>query len=160
MKSFKHIGIGGTFDRLHAGHKLFLDIAAFYGQNIHVGLISRNYLEIKPKNYNNIIQKYDKRRNEVKNYLAYRKSKCFFSKIDKPGMDRQLAEESELDALVISQETFSGAIAINNQRVENDQRKLTIIVIPDVTREDRTLESSTRIRKEKNREIFDDVKDF
>jgi pantetheine-phosphate adenylyltransferase len=148
LKNFKYIGLGGTFDRLHAGHKLFLDIAAFYGQNVHVGLISKNYLVKKPKNYTKIIQKYEKRRNEVENYLSQRKTKSLFSKITKLGMDRELAEESKLNALVVSQETCSGAIAINRQRTEINEQKLTIIVIPYVTRDDGTLESSTRMRRE------------
>lgn len=148
MKNFKYIGLGGTFDRLHAGHKLFLDIAAFYGQNVHVGLISKNYLVEKPKNFTKIIQKYEKRRNEVENYLSQRKTISLFSKITKPGMDRELAEESKLNALVVSQETCSGAIAINHQRIEINEQKLTIIVIPYVTRDDGTLESSTRMRRE------------
>ncbi|MFX0185767.1 MAG: pantetheine-phosphate adenylyltransferase, partial [Candidatus Hodarchaeota archaeon] len=146
------IGLGGTFDRLHAGHKLFLDIASFYGQNVHVGLISQNYLVKKPKDYNKIIQEYEKRRKEVEIYLSQRKTISLFSKITKPGMDRKLAEESKLNALVVSQETCSGAIAINHRRTENNKQKLTIIVIPYVTRDDGTLESSTRMRREEQEE--------
>ncbi len=141
--------MGGTFDRLHMGHKLFLDIAAYYGRLIHVGLINTTYLKEKQKKFLNIIQSYKERQENILEYLSQRKKKALFSEIKHPGMDRELARSSDLTALVVSPETYSGALVINKSRfIDDKEPRLTIIVISYVTREDGTLESSTRIRKE------------
>ena len=149
MNQFEKIGLGGTFDRLHVGHKLFLDIAAYYGQLIHVGLINSNYLKKQKKKFFDIIQSYEERQDNIREYLSQRKKQAIFSEITHPGMDRELAKNSELTALVVSPETCSGAIAINQSRsIDERKTRLTIIVISYVTRGDGTLESSTRIRRE------------
>ncbi|UCG89686.1 MAG: pantetheine-phosphate adenylyltransferase [Candidatus Heimdallarchaeota archaeon] len=148
MKQFSHIGLGGTFDRLHEGHKLLLDIAAHYGQFVHIGLISSSYLKEIQKKYSKIIQSYQIRKKKVENHLLTRSTNNLISIIDTPKMDQKLASEGDLCALVVSQETCSGANAINHLRTTHGRSKLTIIVIPSVIRADGTLESSTRLRIE------------
>jgi pantetheine-phosphate adenylyltransferase len=148
LKQFENIGLGGTFDRLHRGHKLFLDIAAHYGQFVHVGLISSGYLNKIHKNYYKIIQSFKNRRKEVESHLLQRNTQKRILSIDSPGMDQKLANEAKLGALIVSQETCSGAIAINRLRTAHGKSKLTIIVIPRVIRADGTLESSTKLRME------------
>jgi pantetheine-phosphate adenylyltransferase len=151
LKQFENIGLGGTFDRLHSGHKLFLDIAAHYGQFVHVGLISSSYLKKIRKNFYKIIQSFENRLKEVENHLLQRNTQKRVSSIDSPGMDQKLANEAKLGALIVSQETCSGAIAINRLRSADGKSKLTIIVSPRVIRADGTLESSTKLRMEENR---------
>jgi phosphopantetheine adenylyltransferase len=68
-------------------------------------------------------------------------------------MDQKLASDAKLSALVVSQETCSGANTINRLRVSKGKSKLTIIVIPRVIRADGTLESSTKLRKEEHEKI-------
>lgn len=62
-------------------------------------------------------------------------------------MDRELATDASLTALVVSQETILGAIEINKMRKRNNKEKITIIVVPRVIRDDGSLISSTSIRK-------------
>ncbi|MFX0014674.1 MAG: pantetheine-phosphate adenylyltransferase [Promethearchaeota archaeon] len=148
MKRFENVGLGGTFDRLHSGHRLFLDIATYYGESVHIGLISQSYLNKIHKNYRESIQNFQIRRKEIKSLLEKRKAQYSISTIENPGMDRELASEGNLNALVVSQETYSGAYVINRLRASQGKSKLTIIVIPRVIRMNGTLESSTRLRKE------------
>ena len=148
MKQFENIGLGGTFDRLHTGHKLFLDIAAHYGQCIHVGLISSSYLNNAKKKHYEIIQSFSIRQEAVESFLLKRNTQCQISSIDTPGMDQKLASDAKLGALVVSQETCDGANAINRLRISKGKTKLTIIVVPRVLRANGTLESSTRLREE------------
>lgn len=145
---FTNIGIGGTFDRLHEGHKLFLDISAHFGELVHVGLTTPAYLDGSCKNYRQLIQPYQVREENVEEHLRFRQTMVDFSPLDTPGMDQTLAEQSDLAALVVSQETCSGAIAINRARAKSKKSRLTIIICPSVTRSDGTLESSTQIRKD------------
>ncbi len=150
MKQFENVGLGGTFDRLHMGHKLFLDIAAHYGQYVHIGLISSSYLNSIRKMYHKIIQSFQIRQESVKCFLLKRDTQCRITSINSPGMDRKLASDAMLSALVVSQETCSGANTINRLRVSKGKSKLTIIVIPRVIRADGTLETSTKLRKEEH----------
>ncbi|UCG04434.1 MAG: pantetheine-phosphate adenylyltransferase [Candidatus Heimdallarchaeota archaeon] len=150
MRQFENVGLGGTFDRLHMGHKLFLDIAAHYGQNVHVGLISPSYLDKIHKNYSEIIQSFQVRRIAVETFFSKRKTQCQITRIENPGMDRNLASDAKLGALIVSQETCSGANTINRLRTSKGKSKLTIIIVPRVVRTDGSLESSTRLRKEEH----------
>ena len=147
-KKFTNIGIGGTFDRLHEGHKLFLDIAAHFGELVHVGVTTPTYLDRSSKKYRHLIQQYQDREENVQNHLLSRNTKVNFSRLDTPGMDRILAEQSDLTALIVSQETCLGAIEINKTRMKNKKPRLTIIICPNITRADGTLESSTLFRKD------------
>lgn len=151
MKQFKTVGLGGTFDRLHSGHKLFLDIAAHYGQSVHIGLITPDYLAKKQKVLAEKIQNYQFRRKNTLNYLAKREVSSLISNIDSIDMDKKLATDSSLEALIISQETINGAIDINKLRKKAKKTKLKLIIIPFVIREDGRTESSTRLREEENR---------
>ncbi len=153
MKQFTDVGLGGTFDRLHKGHKLFLDIAAYYGQTIHVGLISSSYLTKIRKIFYKTIQNLRFRRKNVETYLQARGTYPRIINIDKPGMDRRLANEAKLSALVVSQETYLGVIAINRLRVNHGKPKVVIIIIPGVIRSNGTRESSTRLRKEEHEKL-------
>jgi len=148
LKQLKTIGLGGTFDRLHEGHRLFLDTAAHYGQFIHIGLITSGYLNQKRKTLHYKIESYDTRRKNVENYFSHRKTPITISDISNIDMDRNLASDASLSALVVSQETILGAIAINKLRKEQNKEKMTIIVVPRVIRDDGSLVSSTRLRKE------------
>ncbi|MFX1514671.1 MAG: pantetheine-phosphate adenylyltransferase [Promethearchaeota archaeon] len=148
MKKFENIGLGGTFDRLHPGHTLFLDIAAYFGHHVHVGLISSSYLNKTQKKHFEIIQNYKIRQEAVESFLSKRNAQCQITKIDSPGMDQKLASDAKLGALVVSQETYGGANAINHLRISKGRTKLTIIIIPRVLRANGTLESSTRLRGE------------
>ena len=155
MKHYENVGLAGTFDRLHEGHKLFLDLAAHYGQFVHVGLVTSSYLEKTSKNYRQIIQSYQDRRRGVEHYLSERKAKNQISDIDTPGKDRELANEANLSALVVSQETCRGAIAINRLRNTHGKSKLTIIITPRVVCKDGVLISSTRLRMEETKTSCD-----
>ena len=151
MKQFKTVGLGGTFDRLHSGHKLFLDIAAHYGQSVHIGLITPDYLANKQKVLTEKIQNYQFRRKTTGNYLTKRETSSLISNIDSIDMDKKLATDASLEALIISQETIKGAIDINKLRKTAKKTKLTLIIIPFVIRDDGRTESSTRLREEENR---------
>ncbi|MHA2202708.1 MAG: hypothetical protein ACW991_03385, partial [Candidatus Hodarchaeales archaeon] len=91
MKQFENVGLGGTFDRLHMGHKLFLDIAAHYGQCVHIGLISSSYLNSIRKLYHKIIQSFQVRQEVVENFLLKRNTQSQIISINSPGMDQKLA---------------------------------------------------------------------
>ncbi len=144
---FKKIGVGGTFDRLHLGHKLILDIASFYSEIIHIGLITKEYLEIKRKILGEMIEPFEERGRKLKNYISTRNRVTQITPICKINEDRELAINSDINALIVSQETFPGALVINKSRKSRGKQDLTIIVLPYVLQEDKSVIRSTKIRQ-------------
>jgi len=144
---FKTIGLGGTFDRLHNGHKLMLDVAAFFGKEIHLGLTGNSYLMMRPKHLHRLIQNYQTRYDNIVNYFKKHKINTLkITELSRLGMDQKLASESALEALIVSQETLKGALLINEHRIANNKPILKILVIPFVLRENGSNESSTKLR--------------
>ncbi|WP_455464527.1 hypothetical protein [Candidatus Hodarchaeum mangrovi] len=146
---FKIIGLGGTFDRFHNGHKLMLDVAAYFGKEIHLGLTGNSYLIMRPKHLNKIIQNYQARCDTILDYFKkYKENILKITELSSLGMDQKLASESSLEALIVSQETLKGALLINKNRIANKKSCLKILVIPFVLRENGSNESSTKLRYE------------
>ncbi|MHA2223799.1 MAG: hypothetical protein ACXAC8_01145 [Candidatus Hodarchaeales archaeon] len=95
-----------------------------------------------------MIEEFNERKKAVEQHLSHRNSNFKITEIETPLMDRNLASEAKLAALVVSQETCSGAIAINKLRTTQGKSKLAIIIMPNVIRIDGGLESSTKLRME------------
>ncbi|MFA4669491.1 phosphopantetheine adenylyltransferase [Pyrococcus kukulkanii] len=127
MKKFKKVVVGGTFDRLHLGHKALLRKAFEVGKIVYVGLTSDEMVREKP--YAEKILPYKRRLKdlitffEVNGYKNYRIIKIhnaigFTTKI------------KSLEAIVVSEETYKGALLVNRAREELGLKPLEIVVIP------------------------------
>jgi pantetheine-phosphate adenylyltransferase len=145
---FEKLGLGGTFDRLHAGHKLILDLAAYYSDFIQIGLISEKYLLNRPKILGKHIQPFKKRSLSLLQYLKSRNKTCSIVTIDTLGKDKQIASKSDLHALLVSQETYSGAITINHERKALKKPSLAIVLSAIVTTNKGKKLSSSKIRED------------
>ena len=144
MKKYEKVAVGGTFDKLHRGHKALLSKAFEIGEKVVIGLSSDAFASKMGKPHKTA--SYAKRLKELENFL------------DKNG----LAERAEivplndpygltisgkgLDALVVSQETESTADKINKIRVEAGLPPLKIISISMIPAENSNPISTTRIR--------------
>ena len=148
VTKFKSVGLGGTFDHFHFGHSLFLDISCYYGDQIHVGLISDKYLDKYPKKFRKKIHKYSKRSLSIVEHIKFRKKSSSILEIDSLGKDMKYASESDLEAIIVSQETYSGALQINAIRKSMKKKPLVIILIPFVISEEKKKLSSTQIREQ------------
>ncbi|AFK22374.1 phosphopantetheine adenylyltransferase [Pyrococcus sp. ST04] len=129
MKKFKKVVVGGTFDRLHLGHKALLRKAFEIGDIVYIGLTSDEMVKDKP--YAEKILPYERRLSdlikffEVNGFRNYRIIKIhnaigFTTKI------------KSLEAIVVSEETYKGALIVNRAREEAGLKPLEIIVIPIV----------------------------
>ncbi|WP_457742414.1 phosphopantetheine adenylyltransferase [Thermococcus sp.] len=127
MKKFRKVVVGGTFDRLHLGHKALLRKAFEVGKCVYVGLTSDEMIRDKP--YAEKILPYELRLRDllkffdVNNYKNYRVIKIH----NAIGFACCL---KSLEAIVVSEETYKGALIVNKAREERGLKPLKIIVIP------------------------------
>lgn len=125
-KKYRKVVVGGTFDRLHLGHKALLRKAFEVGKYVYVGLTSDEMVRNKP--YAEKILPYELRLRdlikffEVNGYSNYRVIKIHtaIGFVDKM---------KSLEAIVVSEETYKGALLVNRAREENGLRPLDIITI-------------------------------
>jgi len=126
-RKFRKVVVGGTFDRLHLGHKALLRKAFEVGKYVYVGLTSDEMIKDKP--YAEKILPYELRLRDllkffdVNGYTNYRVIKIH-NAIGFAG------EMKSLEAIVVSEETYKGALIVNRAREERGLRPLEIVVIP------------------------------
>ena len=137
--------MGGTFDHLHAGHKLLIKTALSISKNIVIGLITPKLL--KNKKFSSNLEDYNTRKH---NLIEFVKT---FTKIERV----QIVElndpygppihEPDYDGIVVSEETYKVAVKINEIRESKGFKPLIIIVISIIKDENNQKISSTSIRE-------------
>ena len=141
---FRVVGVGGTFDELHKGHRVLLKKAFELGDFVLIGLCTDEFAEKLRKNHE--IASYEDRLNELKHFLE---SQGLLEKariIPLSDAYGPTVTNSQIEALVVSEETEPVARIINAIRKENGLRPLEVFVIKMVPAENHTPISSTRIR--------------
>ncbi len=133
---------GGTFDRLHAGHKFLLLTALEYGEKILIGVTSSKYLK-KFKKDEKDISSFHIRSKTLKKFLAeFNFSYCLYKIDDFLGPACNIGQ-----AIIVSENTYKNACKINKVRKKQSLQPLEIIKIKDVLAKDDMAISSSRIRK-------------
>ena len=112
---FRVAVLGGTFDRLHEGHRALLAAAFRAASEVRIGLTTERYLAAHPKPVADRIQPYRRRRRALADHLAERY----------PGRRWRIVPLSDAlggsirrgpDVIVVSSETRRGAAAVNRRR--------------------------------------------
>ncbi len=125
-RPYRKVVVGGTFDRLHLGHKALLRKAFEIGEYVYVGLTSDEMILNKP--YAEKILPYGLRLRdllkffEVNNYSNYRVIKIH----NAIGFTDRI---KSLEAIVVSEETYKGALIVNRARREKNLPELDVITI-------------------------------
>ncbi|VVA43662.1 conserved hypothetical protein [Candidatus Roizmanbacteria bacterium] len=143
--NFQHVVLGGTFDHFHKGHEALLTKAFEIGKKITIGIATEEIY--KDKFLLESIEPFEIRKKSVekfiKKYLTHGRGIDIipFSEFT-GGADKQ----QDIDAIVVSKETFPNALKINELREKNKLKLLMIVIIEDILAEDGKLISSERIR--------------
>jgi pantetheine-phosphate adenylyltransferase len=141
--SYKTIILGGTFDRLHAGHEAFLDKAFKSAERIIIGITTPSVLKKIVRQ--DSIWPFEERKKAVEDFVKkYGKE---FSIIPIDDIFGPSTEMEDLDAIVATDETSHTCERINHIRERRGLRPLEIIHVPYVYSEDCRVISSSRIRK-------------
>jgi pantetheine-phosphate adenylyltransferase len=154
LPSYKSVAVGGTFDRLHNGHRSLLTLAASVCSDTLIIGISCAELLASKKNASEI-HSFVTRERGVKEFLSAVKPSL---KVKTTGLRDSYGPavtEASVEALIVSSETISGAQKINTIRGEKGIPPLKIIV---VRRRDAVTLSSTFLRRTARRSLLSKAK--
>jgi len=133
------VGVGGTFNVLHRGHRRLLDVALGNGDRLAVGLMSDDYC----RRNKTAVLPYAERERALSEFLKGRGARFTVVPLDE--REGTAPADEELDVLVVSQETHVLGPRINDMRLCNDLAPVRIVIVPYVLAEDFRPISSSRI---------------
>ena len=146
LPQFDIVALGGTFDRLHNGHRKLLSIGATVcNHTLVVGVMADNLL--KSKTLSTLIHSFEARKALVINFLKEMKPDLPNVAISELNDPYGPALDPAVQAIVVSSETVGGANKINSIRKDRGLSELTVIVI---RRSDVATLSSTFLREKES----------
>ncbi len=145
---YKKAVVGGTFDFLHDGHKAILSKAFEVGEKVLIGIVSNH--ESLEKDSSEVMS-LKNRLSDLEKFLKKRDwiDRAEIRKISDPIGPAD--KDEDLEVIVVTEETFSGAERINQMRSDNGLNELDIIELPLLLADDEKPLSSERIRSGKHR---------
>jgi pantetheine-phosphate adenylyltransferase len=147
MPTYQTAAVGGTFDRLHAGHHQLLKTALDAAENVIIGITSPVLNRNKPLSH--LIQSLSTRKKHLRNYLKdcqvlHRVTIITLTDPFGPALTNQ-----SIDCLVVSKQTKAGGEKLNQARAKRNQKPLPPIIANMVHDRSGQYLSSTRIREGK-----------
>lgn len=146
-RRFGRVIAAGTFDRLHDGHKKFLETAFKCGEKVYIGVTNfEDYTQLKDKQLAVVIQSFEERLKVLKEYL--RGKNFWLRAVVVPLKDKfgPTLEKNDFEAIVVSQQTLKGAEEINQERKKRNLKPLQIVICKTVKDTENEWLSSSRIR--------------
>ncbi len=135
---------GGTFDRLHAGHKAFLQAVFFSASEVILGVTSDEYA--KQKNQN--IQPFEERMMGLKAFLKEERVETRVKIVEIYDIYGVLLDRDiKPDVLFVTDDTKEHAEEINKKRQEIGLSKIPMRIVPLIFSDDQQIVSSTAIRQ-------------
>lgn len=152
--------LGGTFDHLHAAHKLLLHLSlSLTTQKLIVGVMTPSLLQSKSNSQ--LLQSLDERIRTTKDFLLRQGTNVELDVVEIHDPFGPTAWDGDIQALVVSKETVSGGEAVNKKRKEKGLGKLDVWVI-DVIAAEPTIGDSSEKEGVKSRDLsnVDDEKEL
>jgi pantetheine-phosphate adenylyltransferase len=125
-KQYKTVGLGGTFDHFHDGHKQFIEFAAHLSQQLIIGVTYPELTLHKP--FAHLIESPEKRAKMVKQFCHYNNIPC--EVVELVDIYGPTLEDKRIEALIVTEETLDGAKKINDLRLKMKLRDLNVHVAP------------------------------
>jgi len=131
VPSFDAVVLGGSFDRLHAGHKLMLTVAVILCTTyMEIGVTDSSLLGTKK--FKDLIQPFDQRVSQVLSFVNALNPliEYIILRLNEPYGNTMTS--TRLQAIVVSPETEKAATQINQVRTSSSLSPLQVFVIPYV----------------------------
>ncbi|GAA6041335.1 hypothetical protein JCM8097_007668 [Rhodosporidiobolus ruineniae] len=120
--------LGGTFDHLHAGHKILLSMACAITQRKLIVGVSDDVL-LKNKKYPHLLESLQHRIRTVERFIELVRPSIKHDVVPLQDVYGPTSHDPEIEALVVSDETRAGGDTINDLRLSKSLNPLRIHVI-------------------------------
>ncbi|KAK4050887.1 hypothetical protein OIV83_003309 [Microbotryomycetes sp. JL201] len=128
LGSYEVTALGGTFDHLHAGHKILLTMAASVTTRKLICGVTDEAL-LGKKEYKEYLESVPERINKTRQFLELVRPTCQHDVVAIQDPYGPTAYEPDIQALVVSEETRAGGEAVNKKRREQSLNELDTLVI-------------------------------
>ena len=142
---YQTIAVGGTFDRLHAGHILLLQRCFALSNQVVIGLTVDHF--VKQKTQASLITSYNTRKQELIQFLNSNNYQNRYEIIELTDVYGVTVTDARIEALVVTEATVEGASTINQARQKAKLTPLPFDVVDLVYDTSGHTLSSTRIRQ-------------
>lgn len=125
VETYENVVLGGTFDRLHVGHKILLTQAVLRARKrVVVGVTDDSM--VKTKTLPELIQPVDKRIEDVKQFLNSIDKTLIYEVVPISDPFGPTKSDPDLDLIVVSAETLRGGEKVNELRRSSGLQELKI----------------------------------
>ncbi|KAG9350139.1 hypothetical protein JZ751_026492 [Albula glossodonta] len=128
LQTYSDVVVGGTFDRLHGAHKTLLNISCLLAnKRFVIGLCDTELL--KNKVLKELIEPYALRLERLEEFLQDIKPSLQYEIVPLSEPFGPSITDSDLQCIVVSEETRKGGEAVNKKRLENGLSELVLYEI-------------------------------
>ena len=145
MEKLNLVATGGTFDYIHIGHIKLLSTAFEISDHVIIGLTSDRFVK-RYKLTSNIKNNYLRRLFNLKKYISLNFKDANYTILKLEDEFGPVISSSQIQAIVVSEETLVKVKQINEIRISNYLEPLRVIVVEIAKSSDGKPVSSTRIR--------------
>lgn len=152
-RNYGEVLMGGTFDRLHEGHKQLLQKAFEVGDYVYVGLTTDDYIAKSGKVLKETVQQYGERLYRLRRYLEQQGvlNRAIILPLGDTAGPKAL--DPKLEAIIISEETRHGGEYVNNLRIQHGIPPMDTVVVPLIMDESGQTISSSRLRQKDQKDV-------
>ncbi|KAH9499294.1 hypothetical protein Btru_003638 [Bulinus truncatus] len=128
LQTYSNVVLGGTFDRLHTGHKLLLNESCLRCEKkLTVGITDgeRN----KKKSLWELMEPYEEREQKLANFVNDIKPNIILDAVKIYDPFGPTITDPDLQCIVVSEETKAGGIMVNEERLKRGFSPLNMVTI-------------------------------